>query len=83
MEPAAPIVVVDGGIDSLCQQRSLSTEAAVGWIQWWPCPVVMARTQRSLASRSLSTIVVIDEGNGGMEPTASIIIVDNGDSNHC
>ena len=27
-------------------------------------------------------MVVVDEGDGGMEPTASIIDVDNGDGNH-
>jgi hypothetical protein len=32
MEPMALIVVVDGGVGSLCQQQSSSTEAAVGWI---------------------------------------------------
>jgi hypothetical protein len=33
MEPAAPIIVVDGGIGGLCQQRSLPTEAVVGLSQ--------------------------------------------------
>ncbi len=83
MEPVALIVVIDGGIGGLCQRRLLTTEATVGWIQWWPCPVVMAQTQHSLASRSLLMMVVVDGGDGGMELTASIIIVDNGDGDHC
>ena len=83
MEPMAPIVVVDGGIGSLHQQRLSLTEAAVGWIQRGPCPAVMVPTQRSLASRSSLTMGVIDGGDGGMEPMASIIVVDDGDGDHC
>ena len=37
----------------------------------------MAPTQCSLASRSLSTTVIIDGGNGGMEPTAPIVVIDD------
>ena len=37
---------------------------------------------RSLASQSLLTMVVVDGGNSGMEPTASIIDVDDGDGAH-
>ncbi len=44
MEPLAPIVIIDGGIGSLGQQRLLSTEVAVRWIQRWLCPAVMAPT---------------------------------------
>ena len=33
MELTAPIVVVDGGVGGLCQQRLSPTEAAVGWSQ--------------------------------------------------
>ena len=83
MELTVPIVIVDGGICGLSRQRLPSTEAAVGWIRRWPCPVVMAPTQRSLASRYLSTLVVVDGGNGGMESTVSIVVVDDGDGGHC
>ena len=38
---------------------------------------------RSLASRSLSTMVIVDVGNGGVELTVSIIVVDDGDGGHC
>ena len=31
MELTVPIIVVDGVVDGLCQQRSSLTEAAVGW----------------------------------------------------
>jgi hypothetical protein len=40
IEPAAPIVDIDGGVGGLCQQRSSWTKAAVGWIWRWPCPCV-------------------------------------------
>jgi hypothetical protein len=83
MEPTAPILIVDRGVGSLCQPGSLWMEALVGWIQRWPCPAVMVPTQRSLASRSLSMRVVVDGGNGGMELTAPIIVIDNDDGGHC
>ena len=78
MEPTALIIVVDGGVGGLYQQQSSSTEAAVGWIQQWPCPGLMAPTQSSLASWSSSTTVVVNGGDGGMEPTAPIIVIDHG-----
>ena len=55
----------------------------MGWIRWWPCPALMAPTQRYLASRSLSATVVVNGGDGGMEPTAPIIVIDHGDGGHC
>ena len=82
MEPMAPIIIVDGSVGGLCQRRSSSTEAAVGWIRQWPCPALMAPTQRSLASRSLSAMVIVNKGDGG-EPTAPIIVIDHGDGGHC
>jgi hypothetical protein len=42
----------------------------------------MAPTQRSLASRSLSAMVIVNKGDGG-EPTAPIIVIDHGDGGHC
>ncbi len=33
VEPTAPIVVIDGGIGSLCRQWSSSMEVAAGWSQ--------------------------------------------------
>ncbi len=36
----------------------------------------------TLASWSLSTTVVINGGDGGMEPTAPIIVIDHGDGSH-
>ena len=83
MEPTVPIVIVDGGVGGLCQQRLLSMEALVGWIQWWPCPALMAPTQRSLASQFLLTTVIINGGDGGMEPTAPIIVIDHNNGGHC
>ena len=83
MEPMAPIIIVDGGVGGLCQRRSSSTEAAVGWIQRWPCPALMAPTQCSLASQSLSVTVIVNGGDGGMEPTAPIIVIDHGNGGHC
>ena len=83
MDPTGPIIVVDGGIGGLCQRQSSSMEAAVGLIQWRPCPALMAPTQCSLASWSLSTRVVVNGGNGGMEPTALIIVIDHGNGGHC
>ena len=77
MEPTAPIIIVDGGVGSLL------TEAAVGWIRRWPCFALMAPTQRSLASRSLSAMVIVNGGGGGMEPTAPIIVINHGDGGHC
>ena len=82
MEPTAPIAVIDGSVGGLCQQRSSSTEAAVGWIRQWPCPVLMAPTQRLLACWSLSTMVVVNGGDSGMEPTAPFIVIDHGDGSH-
>ena len=55
----------------------------MGLIRRWPWPALMAPTQRSLASRSLSTTVVVNGGDGGMEPTAPIIIIDHGSGGHC
>ena len=83
MEPTAPIVIIDGGVGGLCQQRSSSTEAAVGWIQRWSCPVLMARTQCSLASQSSLTTVIVNGGDGGMELMALNIVIDHGDGGHC
>ena len=83
MEPTAPIIVVDGGIGGLCQQRLLATEAALRWIRQWPCPALRALTQRSLASQSSLTTVVVNGGDSGMEPTAPIIVIDHGDGNNC
>ena len=82
MELTAPIVVTDGGVGGLCQQRLSSTEAAVGWIQGWPCPALMAPTQHSLASRSSLATVAVNGGDGGMEPMALIIVIDHGNG-HC
>ena len=61
----------------------VNKEAALGWIQWWPCPALMALTQRSLASQSLLLMVVVNGGNGGMKLTAPIIIIDYGNGSHC
>jgi hypothetical protein len=83
MEPTVLIIVIDGSIGGLCQQRLLSKEAAVGCIQQWPYPALMAPIQRSLASRSLLATVVVNGGDGGMEPTAPIIVIDHGDGGHC
>ncbi len=83
MEPMALIIVVDGGVGGLRQQRLSSMEVAVGWIQRWPCPVLMAPTQRSLASQSLLMTVVVNGGDGGMKLTALIIVIDHGDGGHC
>ena len=44
---------------------------------------LMAPTQCSSASRSLSAMVVLNGGDGGMEPTAPIIVIDHGDGGHC
>ena len=43
----------------------------------------MAPTQRSLANRSLLATVIVNGGDGGMEPTAPIIVIDHGDGGHC
>ena len=55
----------------------------MGWIQQWPCPALMALTQRSLASQSLLTTVIVNGGDGGMEPTAPIIVIDHAGGSHC
>ncbi len=55
----------------------------MGWIRRWPCLALMAPTQRSLASQSLSATVVDNGGDSGMEPTAPIIVFDHGDGGYC
>ena len=55
----------------------------MGWIQQWSCPALMAPTQHSLASQSLFTKVIVNGGDGGMEPTAPIIVIDHNNGGHC
>jgi hypothetical protein len=43
----------------------------------------MVLTQRSLASWSLLATVIVNGGDGGMEPTAPIIVIDHGNGGHC